>query len=700
MSITPAVELRFHPTDLDHAALREAIRPLGSPSQAIEAALVMARLSVITAAKAEVAQLTGEMSSAKLIGAADLAWQLYMPKFVRALGPVFAAQYYETMKAAGAGEIPMATVYALAEQHASRVGTYYHESSRDALVSGFNTFVNRRMTERVAADRVLDGYGLTARGMSGYTTRALDKAATSTPLKLKQRALDYIGTSVRRRSKLFATQEEHNISMQAQQVAWMWLQDKGQLSPAAEKVWLTARDERTCKVCAPMHNVRVLLSERFTLPNGTKIYVPGVHPNCRCETRLLDHPWKAETSKSFSTARLISKADPWDPKEHPRGGDPENPGRFSAKARSAPRPKPVAEREDTGLQEFLDTAAKEAQRQAHAEALEAFLDPPLEPKTKIGVTEPRIRIGTEQKIKVGTEAKTQIGAGTTVPKIGIKPTERTKVGLRPEQKTLVSADTQKMFVAYDERAKRVPRAPEPNKRLKKKTVLTKDSDGNLQPVYYIAGPWEEIDQNGNIELHDEMEFMTNGEQAAYMAGQEFDQNINDTAERIIDNAENKITQTFGDGRKFEATVEEGDVYEITGWAAYQNVADVDWQGDQIAHVTWKEVDAADNVVEGGDEYVDDVRYSEIAEEWHLEPSFFEMKVLVLTEGHESERGQTWQANFKDKNGYDSWIATGQYHTKESNRVQVGAAIPVKFVELEPQDPVYEEVDEPGVGWRE
>ena len=520
MTITPAVELRFHPTDLDHAALREAIRPPGTPSEAIEAALVMARLSVITAAKAEVAQLTGEMSAAKLIGAADLAWQLYAPKFVRTLGPVFAAQYYETMKAAGAGEIPMSTVYALAEQHASRIGTYYHESNRTALVSGFNTFVNRRMTERVAADRVLDGYGLTSRGMAGYTSRALDKAATSTPLKLKQRALDYIGTSVRRRSKIFATQEEHNISQQAEQIAWMWLQDKGKLTPAAEKVWITARDEKVCKICGPMHNTRVLLSERFTLPNQTKIYVPGVHPNCRCTVRLLDHPW--------NVAGTVTKAD-WDPQEHPRGGDPENAGRFSAKARTA-RPKPVAEAEDLAeFQQFLDQAAAQTETQplAHDEALEVLglVDVPKAVLAPLEALAPKPTLSSSAKAVLGPKAQLASSQPQLAPKAVLGEASQAKARLEPRARAKITAyerhwmvsDTEKAFLAYSEQARRKLQVPQPNKRVRRGTKWVTDDMGNPQPMYYVAGPWEAPDHNGRIELHDEMEFTGNAKRAADMS---------------------------------------------------------------------------------------------------------------------------------------------------------------------------------------
>ena len=675
MSITPAVELRFHPTDLDHAALREAVRPLWTTSEAIQADLMMARLSVVTAAKGEVAALTGEMSAAKLIGAADLAWQLYMPKFVRALGPVFAAQYYETMKAAGAGEIPMATVYALAEQHASRVGTYYHETNREALVSGFNTFVNRRMTERVAADRVLDGYGLTARGMAGYTSRALEKAETTTPLKLKQRALDYIGTSVRRRSKLFATQEEHNISQQAQQVAWMWLQDKGKLTPAAEKVWITARDEKTCKVCAPMHNVRALLTERFTLPNQTKIYVPGVHPNCRCEVRLLDHPWKATGSSTE-----LSKAD-WEEKLHPRGGDPENPGRFSAKARSAPKPeaKPVAEAEpedNAAFQRFLDTAA-------HIAATEAALAAATEPETKTEITtEAKTFIGAKTRItdktyigeKTEISTATQTAIGRPKAKTLLSADTRTGIKLSPTQKLRIHADTAKTFLEQTRLAEAMP-TPTPVEIL---PTLHLD-----RPVYTMADMWE-IDPGGYVEFTNDTEWTPGDEEELISsASQDFQNNIDAVAEDIAAGESNRITQELDDGTTLVGVVNDDYVYDVVTYAAYKGRGEQDQGGDHTVPVRWYRSDARGEPSELS--HSSNERVSEVAEEWNLNPEDFDVHVLMLQDGHNGDLGETVQLSAETKHGYESWVTTGRYKVVPLNKQAMGKGAPIQFYRVEPAD---------------
>jgi hypothetical protein len=688
-SPTPAVELRFHPTDLDTETLREALKPLGSPSQAIEAALMTARLMVISQAKAEVAKMTGTLSAAKLIGIADLAWAVYAPRFVRSLGPVFAEEYLRTMRAAGAGQIPMATVYALAEQHASRVGAYYHESSRDALVGGFNTFVNRRMTERVAADRVLDGYGLTARGMAGYTSRSLDKAATVTPLKLRQRVLDYIGTSVRRRSKVFATQEQHNISQQAQQIAWMWMQDKGQLTPAAEKVWITARDEKVCPQCGPMHGVRVLLADRFRLPNGTEVYVPGMHPNCRCQVRLLDHPWKRETSSR--EASEVTKAD-WDPKEHPRGGDPENRGRFSAKARSA---RPVAEQERySAFQRFLDTAAEQLETQP---VIEPVTRPVIEPKPKVVIddrpklviSDPEVVINDRPPVVIDDPAKPMLG-DLTRPMIA---DERVKPEFRasPRQRLMIAADTQKTVLRglAEVRTQLAQAGPTPQRH---KDTIRLDRPGGPGPMFYVAAPWEmsetEHQGDGLIDLNTEMEFgqsqqlreETQEDAIAREAREYFDNTLTAEADSIWENEENYIYRTDQNGTRLRALVPQDYLYDVVAAAAWNEPGG---PGDDEIKIQWT-INSPGTDEHGAPVATEYMRYSKIAREMKLTQEHFKVTVLVLTEGHNSDLGKTRQLSSGTTYGEEVWTSTGLYRLEPMTTVlQEEHGPPIQFMHLVP-----------------
>lgn len=284
----------------------------------------------------------------------DAAWYTFIPFFKKATGPMIAEAYIQAFRAAEAGDVPIQLIYQLADEHAVRLGKYFHDTSTTALAEGFNRMVNRQIPQKVAMQRVLLAYGLTPRQMSGYiAAKELQpsKIESALPQRLQRKVKAYIAESLARRFKIFGEQEKHNISEQAKQFAWMWMQEKGQLPVYAEKQWLTAKDEKVCEVCGPMNAVKVGIREHFELPNGAELYTPGAHVNCRCEIRLLLPPFK-----------LISKAD-WDPMEHPRGGNPTNRGQFSSKPRP-PRLRTLERIDDETVQRLRAEQRENAARAA------------------------------------------------------------------------------------------------------------------------------------------------------------------------------------------------------------------------------------------------------------------------------------------------------------------------------------------------
>lgn len=294
MPTSPHVELLAPGVGLAGAAVDGRI---GSIEETIASGLMSYRLMVINYVKTKIAD-EKDVTSFRILELLNEASALFLGRFNGIVGPAAATAYVRAYRAADAGDVPLATIYALADQHTRRIAAYYDETSREALVAGFNTFVNRQIPTQVAAMRALDAYGLTPRQMSGYTSLDLKQQVKSArPISLKRRALEYIGTSIRQRAKIFAKQEAHNLDLQAKQTAWLWMQDKGALTALAQKMWLTAKDEKTCVICGPMHGKKVGIADRFELPNGIKVWVPGPHPNCRCEIRIID---------------LIGKAEGWD----------------------------------------------------------------------------------------------------------------------------------------------------------------------------------------------------------------------------------------------------------------------------------------------------------------------------------------------------------------------------------------------------
>jgi hypothetical protein len=332
--LEPSVELRFNPTDLRPADLPRAGAYLGSPSEALEAALAVTRASVVNQMRVEMAGIS-EPTRAQLLRIADLAWQTFFWKYRKVSAPILADAYMKAYPAADAGDVPMGVIYDLADKHAEKIGGYFHETSADALAEGFDRLVNTRVPAREAANRVMDAYGLSPRQMRAYTGASQFHTPISDvmPRSLKARARAFIDKSFTQRTRKLSAQEEHNIDEQAKQFAWMWLQGKGRLNEKAQKMWITAKDERVCTICGPLHGQKVGLNDRFRTPEG-EFWTPGIHPNCRCVVRLIENRFsKAAYGASGLYGRPLYDFN----RQHPRGSE----GRFSTKVRTQPQRQPV-----------------------------------------------------------------------------------------------------------------------------------------------------------------------------------------------------------------------------------------------------------------------------------------------------------------------------------------------------------------------
>jgi len=327
VTTAPFVELRFDPTGLRPGDLPRAGAFLGSPAEALEAALAVTRAAVVREVKEQLTGI-GAPTQGQLLQIVDLAWRTAFWRYRKVSAPILADAYLRAYLAANAGDVPSSVIYNLADQHAEKVGEYFHATSREALAEGYNALVNRRVPARAAADRVMEAYGLSPRQMRGYNaaTTFATPVTDQRPRPLKARAREYADKAFTSRVKKLAKQEEHNIDEQAKQFAWMWLQDKGRLNEKAQKLWITAKDERVCPVCGPLHGKKVGINERFRTKEG-EFWTPGLHPNCRCVVRLIENRF----SKNLAGTELKEFNE-----LHPRAYD----GRFGVKTRTKPQPKP------------------------------------------------------------------------------------------------------------------------------------------------------------------------------------------------------------------------------------------------------------------------------------------------------------------------------------------------------------------------
>lgn len=265
-------------------------------------------------------KLLGEVSPSWTVEALDLAvgaaWAVFVPKWVRMVTPTIMNAYLMGVREAQLGNVPPEVLERAAQEYARSLGEYMNTTSSQALQEGFNSYLNRKMTRRMAAEKVITAVGLNPRQMRSVVSAEQlgEKPVTS----IIERSIDakmgrHIDTLLLGRAQQMGENEAFAATKQGKQLTWMWMIQKGRLPKTAEKEWVTARDERVCAYCGPMHSKRASVNEPFKTELG-EVWMPSLHPSCRCEVKL-----------RLNTAALFSKA--YEEEEHPRAQD----GRFKNK---------------------------------------------------------------------------------------------------------------------------------------------------------------------------------------------------------------------------------------------------------------------------------------------------------------------------------------------------------------------------------
>lgn len=677
----------------------QAVSTPGDTEEAIRKGTLAFRAFAMAEMKKRLAY-TKELNPLVLDSMLNEIWNIFLPSFHRVTVPYLVGAYAEGFAKARAGSVPPEVLNALAEQYATRMGNYFHQTSKEALIQGFNKYVNRKMPARAAAERVLDAYGLTPRQMGGYVANVQfdAKIESSIATKAKKKVQDYIGKSIQQRLDVFSRQETHNLDQQAKQVAWNYLVENGSVPEASEKVWITAKDERVCPQCGPMHGKRVPVQERFE--NG--LYVPGVHPNCRCEAKLTVVPIS------------IGKAADWEEHEHPRGPK----GRFVRKPSEGPAPSEGPQRQRTQQRRTAPPVA-EADREDLTN-LQSFLDSAVSTPEEDSL--PTLSL---EDIAVPVEEKTE----TVRPSYGRPQYQRT---VRPDYRAPRPDYSTKKETARPDysAAQSTPALPDYSTAPVEGTIAPdyrgggKPSKGS-PPKYSPPTPEEPITPKGVSEGYgvldlerlngrplyavstpaDAMMFGNASEpRLVLQSDRRFTSNLDDAVARAATQRNKKIYKEWakrtGAGafpfkyrdrkNKFHSDVwvhvDPADFEEVVEITAEQAQDPYDPEGAAGLPDKFIDVDLVDsdgNILENKTK----VRASEIIREARLEPDDFAYAVFRMRKGHNHpSRGVT---HLTPLHGYEEGATSGEYEVSTHPEwEETPAAEQVQIFEIEPFDPYY------------
>lgn len=271
-----------------------------------EAALVSAVGSAGVATAASIARITRVEFTFGVLNPRLITWlQQYSLGLIREINEASKAGVREALiEGMRAGQNPVAVarqvkqVVGLTERQAKAVANFRKEletfhTRRSAKGWGLGATIDRVNSRQVFRPDQ-DGSpmdGIDERRLRDFRFDARLKAAMETGKPLDPKVVDrmveaYARKSLRHRSETIARTEAMRTTNMGVQDAWRQAIDAGRVPETqVRRLWIVARDERLCAVCAPVPKLNpkrgVPFGQAFKTPIGP-LSLPPAHPNCRC----------------------------------------------------------------------------------------------------------------------------------------------------------------------------------------------------------------------------------------------------------------------------------------------------------------------------------------------------------------------------------------------------------------------------------
>lgn len=173
-----------------------------------------------------------------------------------------------------------------ARQSATMV-TLVGDETRRAIRAIITRAVRDGLSPAQVARQIRALIGLTERdalAVGNLQTTLLEEGRK--PGQVERMVSRYANRLLRRRAETIARTEIMTAANRGQEALWSQAVADGLLSESDwERMWLVAKDERTCKVCKPLDRKRAPMLGG-TFPGG--VAGPPVHPRCRCTTGLVE----------------------------------------------------------------------------------------------------------------------------------------------------------------------------------------------------------------------------------------------------------------------------------------------------------------------------------------------------------------------------------------------------------------------------
>ncbi len=177
---------------------------------------------------------------------------------------------------------PRAIAYArtLSAENIVGISRTVRRTIRDIIADG----IEEGSTPAEVARRIKNEIGLTpqyAGAVKNYRKKLIANGRSAS--EANRLAQKYAERLLKKRAQTIARTEIAIATNAGQHEFWRQMKDSGSIPPTAMRMWITAKDEKTCDICGPMDG---LLAPIDGVWSG--IYSEAhAHPNCRCTSGLV-----------------------------------------------------------------------------------------------------------------------------------------------------------------------------------------------------------------------------------------------------------------------------------------------------------------------------------------------------------------------------------------------------------------------------
>lgn len=176
---------------------------------------------------------------------------------------------------------------AFAQRRAGQLVTSIDELTRVAIRKIIIDAFNEQLDYRATARRIKNIVGLHpkwADAVVKFEKREIARLIrdgfkeSTARQKAQERASRYSDSLKSKRATMIARTEIQIAQNEGRYEGWKQADQAGIIDPSSMKMWVTAKDERTCSICAPLDGELVQWNGVFSIG----VEAPIVHPHCRC----------------------------------------------------------------------------------------------------------------------------------------------------------------------------------------------------------------------------------------------------------------------------------------------------------------------------------------------------------------------------------------------------------------------------------